>query len=505
MCFGEHLGYAISCPFLFAQNTLYKISIYFGIKILFFNAFIMKNIKHYFKGFTLVELIIVITILTILATIAFISFQNYSWDARDANRIFTLKNIETWLELFTLKTSTFPTPDEVKTYTWWLEWKSQLNQWIIWESIAKIISMNTVPLDPKEKTHYIYSTFWKNNKYYQIWIDSENNELSFISQVYAKSKSSIVRWNYRFDPSLPSLIVVENEALTNSWIFSPEVCFVMNNWKNTIHNCNEIKENMNLNNYDNSLVWYWDMESKTNDWKLKDLSWYGNHGEWSWGVIIWWEIGTIWKATILTWWLQYFKIENNPSIDLDTYFTFSAIYTYSKSFSGAWNNPIFNKPFPWWHVNPYYQYHFWIVSPNYLISPINNPIWYNKCWFDSKFWSWIVVKEASYIAEDCFLNKTTIYITSTFDWKTNNMYINWIKIKKYNWDWRKYYTLWDWKLNLDIFPITKYNTPLYIWVYWNLIPNWELYTLKWTLDELKIYNRALTPEEVFQQSKIAWF
>jgi prepilin-type N-terminal cleavage/methylation domain-containing protein len=46
-------------------------------------------------GFTLVELIIVITILAILATIAFISFQNFTKDARDGNRITTLKNIET--------------------------------------------------------------------------------------------------------------------------------------------------------------------------------------------------------------------------------------------------------------------------------------------------------------------------------------------------------------------------------------------------------------------------
>ncbi len=236
----------------------------------------MKNIKHYFKGFTLVELIIVITILAILATIAFISFQNYSWNARDSNRLSTIKNIETGLSLFQIKTGIFPIPDTPKIFTGWIDGKSQLNQGIIWENVAKIISMNTIPLDPKEKTHYVYSTFWGNNKYYQIWIDSENNELSFISQVYAKSKSSIVRWNYRFDPSLPSLIVVENEALINSWIFSPEVCFVMNNWKNTINNCNETKENMSLNNYDNALVWYWDMESITDDWKLKDLS--GNFG-----------------------------------------------------------------------------------------------------------------------------------------------------------------------------------------------------------------------------------
>jgi prepilin-type N-terminal cleavage/methylation domain-containing protein len=53
----------------------------------------MKPLKHYFKGFTLVELIIVITILAILATITYISFKNYSGSARDSIRVTDIKTI----------------------------------------------------------------------------------------------------------------------------------------------------------------------------------------------------------------------------------------------------------------------------------------------------------------------------------------------------------------------------------------------------------------------------
>ncbi len=220
-------------------------------------------------GFTLVELIIVITILAILATIAFVSFQNYTKDSRDANRIMTVKNIETWLDLFSIKSSTYPSPDVPATYT------GGITQWIIWENVSNIIQMNNIPLDPKDGTNYVYSTY-QNGRSYQIWIESENQKTSFLPQTYAASKSVIVKWNYKFSPSLPSLILVENEALTQSGIFSPEACFVMDGWKNTLKNCVEKKNEMILKNYDNSLIWYFDMEtiaSSDGSWNyLKNLS-----------------------------------------------------------------------------------------------------------------------------------------------------------------------------------------------------------------------------------------
>lgn len=100
-------------------------------KYLIHNIFSMKtqqiikkerNISKYFLGktygFTLVELIIVITILAILATLAIISFKNYSWNARDGNRIATVKNLQTGLNLYQIKTWNYPLPNgEILTGT----------------------------------------------------------------------------------------------------------------------------------------------------------------------------------------------------------------------------------------------------------------------------------------------------------------------------------------------------------------------------------------------------
>jgi type II secretory pathway pseudopilin PulG len=55
----------------------------------------------------------VITILAILATIAFIQFQNFMKDARDGNRLSTMKELETSLDLHKTKTGMYPTADNI--------------------------------------------------------------------------------------------------------------------------------------------------------------------------------------------------------------------------------------------------------------------------------------------------------------------------------------------------------------------------------------------------------
>ena len=60
------------------------------------------------KGFTLVELIVSITILAILWTIAIISFQWYTKNSRDSVRIADVNNLQTWLELFQVKSWKYP-------------------------------------------------------------------------------------------------------------------------------------------------------------------------------------------------------------------------------------------------------------------------------------------------------------------------------------------------------------------------------------------------------------
>lgn len=143
--------------------------------------------------------------------------------------------------------------------------------------------------DPVTKAPYNYSVFG-NGSYYQIGIDFEN-PLSYhtgipgIETVYADNgvKYSKLSGSYKFDPSLPSLFFLTGAQNTASGgIFSPDVCFVMNNvstntFSSTASGC-LAKKNMSLNTLDSSLVGYWDMETLTSSGLLKDLSGNGNSG-----------------------------------------------------------------------------------------------------------------------------------------------------------------------------------------------------------------------------------
>lgn len=141
--------------------------------------------------------------------------------------------------------------------------------------------------DPVTKAPYNYSVFG-NGLYYQIGIDFEN-PLSYhtgipgIETVFADSgvKYSKLSGSYKFDPSLPSLFFLTGAQNTASGgIFSPDVCFVMNNVStNTFSSSSSgclAKKNMNLKDMDISLVGYWDMETLTGT-MLKDLS--GNRND----------------------------------------------------------------------------------------------------------------------------------------------------------------------------------------------------------------------------------
>ena len=213
--------------------------------------------KTKIKGFTLVELVIVITILAILATIAFISFQSYTKNARDSVRLESIKNIEKWLDIFNIKSQTYPTPDE-----WYiLTWSSSSNyivQWVVWDSVSKQNWLTNGAKDPLSWEKYVYSIL-SNKKNYQIWGMRENKNTSFLNNVYADNSSVIIEWNYSFNPTLPSLILVKDSVNTSSWIFDSNVCFIVDNWENNFSsnnsNCTK-KSDMNLWKYRcHSLVW----------------------------------------------------------------------------------------------------------------------------------------------------------------------------------------------------------------------------------------------------------
>ncbi|MDD2916549.1 MAG: hypothetical protein PHH70_01755, partial [Candidatus Gracilibacteria bacterium] len=105
-------------------------------------------------------------------------------------------------------------------------------------------------------------------------------------------KTALVKGNYISDPSLPSLIVIPSSVPTSvgsGGIFSPNVAFVTNGSTTNLVSSSTgyiMKKDSALKNMDSSLVGYWDMETLTSSGLLKDLSGNKNDGVGSGGVVI---------------------------------------------------------------------------------------------------------------------------------------------------------------------------------------------------------------------------
>ncbi|MDD3302126.1 MAG: prepilin-type N-terminal cleavage/methylation domain-containing protein [Candidatus Gracilibacteria bacterium] len=225
-----------------------------------------KSIIHKFnqlsksktKAFTLVELIVTITILSILGTIAFISFQGYSKSSRDSVRISDIKNVENGLELFSVKSGKYPDPD---SSTILIGGTDEIKQGILGENVIRTIDINKIPLDPKTGRNYIYSVFG-DGQYYQIAYEKENLTTSILKNVNAEETEVVVKGNYDFDPTLPSLIIIK-DSVGSEGIYASGVCFITNLGENKLDSksgsCLK-KENMVLKNYDNGLLGYWNFD-----------------------------------------------------------------------------------------------------------------------------------------------------------------------------------------------------------------------------------------------------
>jgi len=231
---------------------------------------IMQKINK--RAFTLVELIVVITILAILWTIAFISLQWYSRDARDATRTADLWNIKTSLELFSLKTWKYPSPDSFSTITYsgWTE--KVWYQWVLWDKVTtNLKSLNEKPLDPLTSAPYTYSVT-NSYKEYEVlalyeWSVAYNPIINQTNAAVTALTPKIV-WNYNWvfvkttNYIIPTPSIVTSEPLTpwsailltSSMIKSQVITSWMNIPKNNLIQGNTWWLNINLSVYTWSLT-----------------------------------------------------------------------------------------------------------------------------------------------------------------------------------------------------------------------------------------------------------
>jgi len=152
-----------------------------------------------------------------------------------------------------------------------------------------------------------------------------------------------------------------------------------------------------------------------------------------------------------------------------------------------------NKPLSWWTIWSTYQngYRWWSFRTFsnidwkrflYLDAPrwmsTNNMLIYWIPW-EIKNWEWYIVTWIIYK-----------------DREKPKIYINW---KEIQWSW---YIKWIGNYAIETYPWINYNRNWFdIWKVWhNNVQFWN-----WYLDDVKIYNRALSDQEILQQANIAWF
>ncbi|MDD4151608.1 MAG: sialidase domain-containing protein, partial [Candidatus Gracilibacteria bacterium] len=286
------------------------------------------------------------------------------------------------------------------------------------------------------------------------------------------------------------------------------VCFVIDGGTNLVTSNSgtcTAKYKMSLKDYDSSLVGYWDMETTTGG-LLKDLSGNGNNGTGSGGVIIGGTGGRVGNATLFNSGSKdCFEILDSNILDLNGKFTISVIVNFLGNLANG-DMEILSKTKGSASAIIFEPYRFGIgyMSGQY-ISPttnfIDNGNFYTKGTTISNndgtnngFLS--IVQSGSYIPyvyeRDIFrqsmnyISNQFINITISYNYGINKIYFNGNLLMSYN------------GINKDIW---NSDGSLLIGKRGGTASG----IFNGTIDDIKIYNRALSDQEIAQQSKIAGF
>lgn len=435
----------------------------------------------------MVELVIVITILAILSTIWFVSFQWYNIGTRDSVRLVDIASIDKWLSIFLAKAKEIPLPDDsisvfasgtLLNYQWYAGVQ------VMWE-----IWVFNGGRDPINNMHYTYVLNAAKTKYQLLWF-TEREEIYVHNTNTVKAEGLVdmyplLRWsklwvlldpitktpaqNNNIDIDIVNTTdeynILINDIHTNitgtGWVLFSNL-YILNE---------DINTNKNIAYLDKSLVLSLDMETTIDVWwtlKLKDQSWFDNHGlcysDWfvqcgdnvNWLQVIEWKK---WKALMFDASISddYMHHADSDSLNILTNeVTISGWFKLNKSldnFVDTYPQFLMKRPFNiWWYWSHFTKISWWI-NMQYCFSWGSK--WLNYYWW-LPVWEWI-----HYAG-----------VKSATEFK---IYINWKLVESTNLSWN---LMWS---------STAY--PLSIWS-----------RFEWAIDEIKIYNRALNADEILYLS-----
>jgi len=431
--------------------------------------------KKQIQAFTLVELIVVITILAILWTIAFISLQWYSRSTRDSVRISDLSNINKMIWVKIASTWKVPAPEDYIEIT--ASWTVLNYQWKAWEKVLDILWVFNWWIDPLDNSYYTYSTNSNLTKYQLLWFlewDSLSSNLNMLETTNAETDLSTRTIETRWDELWIILDATTNEPVTETvdvlnttdtykTVFTKTDSVEWTWWVlfSNIYNRNEyLLKNKDLAELDESLVLYFDMETTTMSWSqvvLKDFSLYWNN----WSCMNSWSVVDCWSSEwpqFITWlnWNamdfdgvdDYIQVLNHSSLNIDKNITVFALFKNTH----VQRSTILSKN------NNVDWYRMITETPQY-----NKYSWWVETWNILKY-NWVILDDNDYFN-----------VVWTYDNNINKLYFNWDLVNSI----QASNNLWIYSWNLNLWK--HYNNSMF---------------LKWLIDEIRIYNRVLSDEEI---------
>ena len=447
------------------------------------------------KAFTLVELIVVITILAILWTIAFISLQWYSKDTRNSVRLSDLLNIDKTLWIKLVTAWKVPVPDNKIDIT--ASGTIFIYQWNAWERVLDSLWVSNWWKDPKDETYYTYATNTSLNKYQLIWF-MEWDAIAFTSphpsplrgegvvsiiwNTYAVTdltdRSIITKWDELWilldiitNVPLVNWIDVANTATSYKAVFEEDILIEGTGWvlfSNYYNRDKVLLADKELAKLDDSLVWYWDMETLT-WWLLKDFSQYWNNWEcydgstlvscWTisnWPQFVSWQM---WQAMLFDWTNDFIKLlwlSNNLNTEKWTL----NILVQNEYFS-IWDDVFFTSKID--------------TSNNIAIfSRSDNTIH-------------IKYKGGGIVNQSINQNNFSEYKVYTLTWNKSKdevkTYIDWNLISESNWMWNFVWSIWEY---------STFWADRYLSGWSDIVGSF----FNWSIDNSRIYDRDLSNNEV---------
>lgn len=398
------------------------------------------------RSFTLIELIITIWIIAIISTVTVISLSKWLNTTKDGKRIWDLNTITTALETYIYNQWEYPTPDSNISINF--SWSLIINQWYLWTSVSNTINLKWEIKDPKDSSYYVYSI--SNDKSdFQLLSHFEQApwkllwNLSSNKAIWANNLSNrfiVTKWD-----KLWTIVNSDNTPVQDLYTGIDLNIFT---W--------EIKSYFTKDDYIIN-TWWWIISSmaiyRSSVWYLDNsLSLLLNFDEWksfvtydksknnmNWQLIYW----TKWVEWINWKWIKFDGIDsakvidkNNSSLDSSDWITISLWISIEKLPSNYAS--IIDKQWAFWiKILSEWVYQWYIWSTNLNMNATINQ-WQN--------------------------------IILTYDKSNIKMYINGELISSVS--------------DTSNIAINDYDLKI-----------WEK-NLLWSIDELRIYNRALNENEI---------